>query len=142
MSDFDFGSIELELDEASTDAILKMLKEQDREHIDRVFAGEEGLNMGCSDGRRVELVPKPQWIPVEDRLPELPNVDGTRFSKYVLVIARDGSSAGCAIAFYAHNAQFQADYWVGWMGLMPLWKCTVTHWMPLPELPGQEVKNG
>lgn len=82
-----------------------------------------------------------EWISVKDRLPELPNANGTFFSEYVLVFADCNGSVGCAIGFYAHNAPFQADYWVGWMGLTPLWKCTVTHWMPLPE-PPKEVEDG
>ena len=59
MNEFDFPTIHLEVDKASTAALLKMLEAQDQEHIDRVFDGLEGIRLEHADGRSVELIPAP-----------------------------------------------------------------------------------
>lgn len=62
------------------------------------------------------------WISVKDRLPE----------EYVAVLIWDGDNV-C-------KAEYVTDY--GWGGIptnMGLDRSSVTHWMPLPEPPKEEV---
>lgn len=63
---------------------------------------------------------QPQWISVEDRLPER--------DYYVLVHIADGSDG--------HQGCYRSSVVDCWRG--EFWcRCTgtITHWMPLPELP-------
>ena len=131
MSEFEDGTIELNLDEASTAAVLKMLEEQDREHIDRVFAGEEGINLGCSDGRHVELIPKPQWISCKKRLPEIDRLVLIRWPNDDMAVA------------YLRDID---EDWTIWRVVSDEeWACECehepTHWMELPTPPRRKT-NG
>ena len=61
------------------------------------------------------------WISVEDELPELAT----------LALVCDASSGKMAVARYIANNQ-----WV-----LPAFFPTVTHWMPLPEAPKEDVDD-
>lgn len=60
----------------------------------------------------------PQWISVEDRLPEEP---------CVVLVALHGTAV--CVAWY-HNEQFEIG-----SGMHFSVGCGVTHWLPIPELP-------
>lgn len=69
----------------------------------------------------------PQWISVEDRLP----ID--RLSKY-LVAFRDAGGSIVDMARYFPSDGWTCDNWEVPQNL-------ITHWMPLPEAPGEGDKN-
>lgn len=48
----------LTLTEASSRELMRVLEKQDAEFMDALFNGKCGFTLKCTDGRRVELVPK------------------------------------------------------------------------------------
>ena len=71
-----------------------------------------------------------EWISVKDRLPELiPCNAGTAYSE-VVIVWTSGRKAMAAV-FSGDSFICAADYWEAWDE-------EVTHWMPLPEPPGEE----
>lgn len=71
-----------------------------------------------------------EWISVEDRLPELiPCNAGTAYSEAVIVWT-SGRKAMIAV-WDGKRFLCAADYWEAWDE-------EITHWMPLPEPPGEE----
>lgn len=75
-----------------------------------------------------------QWVPVEERPPDLiPCNAGTAYSEAVLVWT-DGKKAMVAV-WDGVDFLCAADYWEAWGE-------TITHWMPLPKLPKGENDNG
>jgi len=98
---------------------LKLFKDEDdakaayQEALDEIpeqAAFEDGYRLGAKESQ-------PQWISVKDRLPE--------DASDVLIAWADGVSEAC----------FCDDSWCR-DGRMLLW---VTHWMPLPQPPKEEV---
>jgi hypothetical protein len=71
-----------------------------------------------------------EWISVEERLPELiPCNAGTAYSEAVIVWT---SGKKAMIAVWSEKGIIcAADYW-------DAWEEDITHWMPLPEPPGEE----
>jgi hypothetical protein len=73
-----------------------------------------------------------RWIPVSERLPEN-NED---------VLVTDGEY--CAVGYYRPDAQAWDSDTFGWLENRILFEDveygigTVTHWMPLPEIPKEE----
>ena len=72
-----------------------------------------------------------QWIPVENRLPNL--------DELVLVIASGKPQENITLDNAVELAELYSDGWC--LEMWPEWrtKAAVTHWMPLPEPP--EVEN-
>lgn len=71
----------------------------------------------------------PQWISVEDRLPEAwKNEEDNTLINYMIYSPYFGVDIG--------NYHKEAGTWL----CMAL-PCTVTHWMPLPEAPEEEGKH-
>lgn len=62
-------SAELTLTEESSKALFDVLHQQDLEFINGLLDGKHGFTLQSSDGRSVELVPAPKWIPCSERLP-------------------------------------------------------------------------
>lgn len=78
-----------------------------------------------------ELVRQERWISVNDSLPELiPCNAGTAYSEAVIVLT-DGRKAMIAV-WDGNEFLCAADYWGAWGE-------KITHWMPLPELPKEEI---
>ena len=77
----------------------------------------------------IKVPEKPQWISVEERLPEP--------YKNVLVwrdnYLDDSGCVGIDFTFTFNGGD------VEWADHMRTWKSVVTHWMPLPEPPKEEV---
>lgn len=70
-----------------------------------------------------------RWIPVEERLPEL--------DELVLVIASGKPKENITLDNAVELATLYSDGWC--LEMCPEWTgATVTHWMPLPELPKVE----
>lgn len=61
---------ELTLTEESSKALFDVLHQQDQEFINGLLDGKHGFTLQSSDGRAVELVPAPKWIPCSERLPK------------------------------------------------------------------------
>lgn len=80
----------------------------------------------------IEELSKPRWIPVTEGLPESVDDD---------VLVTDGE--GCAVGYWRPYAQAWDSTDFGWLENRSEPPCgihTVTHWMPLPELPKEEAK--
>lgn len=70
----------------------------------------------------------PQWISVEDRLPEVwKNEENDVLVNYMIYTPEFGADIG--------NYHAEAKRW-----LCMAIPCTVTHWMPLPGAPGEGEK--
>lgn len=63
-------SADLTLTEESSKALFDVLHQQDLEFINGLLDGKHGFTLQSSDGRAVELVPAPKWIPCSERMPE------------------------------------------------------------------------
>lgn len=73
---------------------------------------------------------RPQWISVEDRLPDtIPCATGTEYSEAVIVWT-DGKKAMIAV-WNGSRFLCAADYWEAWGE-------KITHWMPLPNPPEKQ----
>lgn len=131
MSEFEGGTIELTVDEASTAAILKMLEEQDREHINRVLDGKDGIHLYGPGGRDVELIPKPQWISCKKKLPEIDRLVLIRWPN-------DDMAVACLFDTDEDLTLWRAMTDEGWTC-----DCETepTHWMELPAPPRRKT-NG
>lgn len=79
------------------------------------------------DAPAADVAPPAQWIPVAERLPEK-WLDDAGMVNYMIYSPDFGVDIGCYHA--------EAKKWL----CMAL-PCTVTHWMPMPELPKEE-NNG
>ncbi len=108
-------------------------KEQIRAHI---IIGEPKTNVGLNlaieaidEVPAADVVERPQWIPVEQRLPE-------KSGNYLTAF---GDGTAMAVNEFMHPRDWLTEeggkanpngkwYWGG-----------VTHWMPLPEQPKEEV---
>ena len=73
--------------------------------------------------------PKTKWISVEERLPET--------GKEVLAHGSWGGSKKTAVARYSQRD----DAWCAYSPLGTVAFVAITHWMPLPEPPGEEENN-
>ena len=71
----------------------------------------------------LESLIKPDWIPVTERLPE-PMKDVVLFMRY---------------GEYKQLSEFAVGYYDD--KLSDFSYCDVTHWMPLPEPPGEEARD-
>ena len=76
------------------------------------------LKPGEKDAILMEYVPKPEWIPMEERLPE----NGQKVIRYH-GYAWDEK---ITLAFYCEGDEKRYAW------------CDVTHWMPMPEAPKEE----
>lgn len=74
------------------------------------------------------------WISVNDKLPELRMIKDTdedyESEYYISEMVLVATNKGCKIAYYEVD-DGDKTFWVGDCGE----NYTVTHWMPLPELP-------
>ena len=75
----------------------------------------------------------PQWIPVTARLPD--------DDRCVLIVASGKPCENVTLENAQEIAFFCADEGVWFIEAWPDWQtATVTHWMPLPEPPKEDVK--
>ena len=73
-----------------------------------------------------ELASKPRWIPVTERLP--------LYGQDVLAVRTYGDGEKCQEVLMAHIAVSNEETGEKW------WNATnITHWMPLPEPPQEEL---
>ena len=75
------------------------------------------------DKYKCEVNALPRWIPVTERLPE-PMKDVVLFMRY---------------GEYKQLSEFAVGYYDD--KLSDFSYCDVTHWMPLPEPPGEEARD-
>ena len=128
------------LTENSSRELFKVLKEQDEAFINDVLCGRCGFTLKSADGRAVELIPAPKWIPCSERLPDLHKEHYTAFgndeyfkmSSPVLVY-RTGEDIEEEERIQV--AQYEEDSYV-----RTFWETTdaeiltgVLAWMPLPD---------
>ena len=97
------------------DRAIEILDPEHRENYD----GLDKVNEACRMG--MEALKRTRWIPCSERMPKV--CKDTSYLSYIT------SFGAVDIADYHPDV----DEWT-YMGL-PI---TVTHWMPLPELPGEE----
>jgi hypothetical protein len=103
-------------------------------HVDSVTLGKE--DMPHFDMAIAALREQPRWISVDERLPEddlSPDTD--RVAIKVLTVTKHGTRR------FVRELTRQR-WW--WKGVMQPWSWSkdaigVTHWMPLPEPPKEEV---
>ena len=70
-----------------------------------------------------------EWISVKDRLPET--------NELVLVIASGNPEKNITLYGACELAEYDSGGWI--LEMWPEWMgAVVTHWMPLPEPPGEE----
>lgn len=96
------------------DRAIEILNPEHREHYD----GMDEVNEACRMG--MEALERMRWIPCSERMPKV--CKDTSYQSYI------PSFGAVDIADYHPDV----DEWT-FMGL-PI---TVTHWMPLPEPPGE-----
>ncbi len=66
-----------------------------------------------------------EWISVKDRLPEKGQSVGYTF---------DGKSIRHDVVYPGYNGAWESENSIGWY----LNETSITHWMPIPNPPGQE----
>lgn len=102
------------------------LLEESKTAIIDLLAGIDASKRRCAQAQaeRDALREKvPQWISVEDRLPEVwKNEENDVLVNYMIYTPEFGADIG--------NYHAEAKRW-----LCMAIPCTVTHWMPLPEAP-------
>ena len=116
-------SAELTLTEESSKALFDVLHQQDLEFINGLLDGKHGFTLQSSDGRSVELVPAPKWIPCSKRLPDL-NENGV--SDMVLLCWSDGQMT---VGAYQGDRTFVGQAWPTARDC----RVTVTAWQSLPK---------
>lgn len=136
-------SAELTLTEESSKALFDVLHQQDLEFINGLLDGKHGFTLQSSDGRSVELVPAPKWIPCSERLPEdirpvlvtWKNTDPASYYQYIVGKHFIGTAHYCKGKWYWYSSVTEdllAEYG----------KCEseefdeaieTVAWMPLPE---------
>lgn len=108
--------------------VATLLKESKTAIID-LLAGIDAAKRRCAQAQaeRDALREKvPQWISVEDRLPEVwKNEENDVLVNYMIYAPEFGADIG--------NYHAEAKRW-----LCMAIPCTVTHWMPLPEAPEEK----
>ena len=108
--------------------VATLLKES-KTAITDLLAGIDAAKRRCAQAQaeRDALREKvPQWISVEDRLPEVwKNEENDVLVNYMIYTPEFGADIG--------NYHAEAKRW-----LCMAIPCTVTHWMPLPEAPEEE----
>lgn len=107
------------------------LLEESKTAIIDLLAGIDASKRRCAQAQaeRDALREKvPQWISVEDRLPEVwKNEENDVLVNYMIYTPEFGADIG--------NYHAEAKRWV----CMAI-PCTVTHWMPMPEAPEEGEK--
>lgn len=135
-------SAELTLTEESSKALFDVLHQQDLEFINGLLDGKHGFTLQSSDGRSVELVPAPKWIPCSERLPELsihctdPFIGEWDNSEPVLIYHKDKRfECEQTIALYTNGFEDVGKPVVyGWVEVEGCEEIRdVTAWMPLPK---------
>lgn len=129
------------------DRAIEILNPEHRENYD----GMDEVNEACRMG--MEALERTRWIPCSERLPESDEV----WQKYIVVYRyryRDiwddmGENAVVTVADYCHEQKvWSMD---GGMVINALidsenvqpWASSITHWMPLPQLPEEGgAENG
>ena len=112
-------SAELTLTEESSKALFDVLHQQDLEFINGLLDGKHGFTLQSSDGRSVELVPAPKWIPCSERLPKRQG--------YYICTCKDGSKyKRTTVVKWSNGWQLTGAraYWIvlAWMPLLEPWK--------------------
>ena len=111
--------------------VATLLKES-KTAITDLLAGIDAAKRRCAQAQaeRDALREKvPQWISVEDRLPEVwKNEENDVLVNYMIYTPEFGADIG--------NYHAEAKRW-----LCMAIPCTVTHWMPLPEAPEEGEKE-
>jgi hypothetical protein len=98
------------------DRAIEILNPEHREHYD----GMDEVNEACRMG--MEALERARWIPCSERLPQK--------GKYVLLWSED--SPGVFTGVYFCERFIVNGFWGKVEDL------SITHWMPLPELPKEE----
>lgn len=105
---------------------IATLLQESKTAITELLAGIDASKRRCAQAQaeRDALREKvPQWISVEDRLPEVwKNEENDVLVNYMIYTPEFGADIG--------NYHAEAKRW-----LCMAIPCTVTHWMPLPEAP-------
>ena len=114
-----------EMDTESSQTFFDWLHEQDKEWIDALLNGEQGMTLCCGDGRSVKLVPEKtgKWIPVSERLPKETGI-------YLVTLKTDG------VAYFEDEFPNGFVYASAYEAVTMRWGyCdkNVIAWMPLPE---------
>ena len=136
-------SAELTLTEESSKALFDVLHQQDLEFINGLLDGKHGFTLQSSDGRSVELVPAPKWIPCSERLPEEEGNYLVTFGAFTETINGekvifgdiDGSVSEVGYGCYERDIFWHPTAF-GWYDLAtatPFDKRTIIAWMPLPK---------
>ena len=90
----------------------------------RLAACRAILSMLGDEDQIPTLTPPNEWVSVEERLPA---------PTESLVLVYDGAGVGINMAWYS--------YAMGWKYRTGLPGVEITHWMPLPEPPKEEIKH-
>ena len=83
--------------------------------------------------RLAELVEDRRWVPVGERLPDLNEANGFRFTCLVRCQTGNVCEMVYEINTFAKQERNRQPRWK-WQGMISMWE--ITHWMPLP--PGPE----
>lgn len=89
---------------------INLITDAEFEHTDRIW-------FDTPNGKHIEFVKAPQWIPCSERMPE---------DVLCVTLVTDGM-------------EVWAETWVGIVGKWKYNHSTITAWMPLPEPYGREA---
>ena len=117
------------------DAISKIYSDFEVDSVSstRTFGCIANIIDSLSEMPAADVVERPRWIPVTERLPEIKE---HHVSDAVLVYLDDGG-----MAFSELEENIFGQVWFDLERPSPDGEsdCTVTHWMPLPQPPKEET---
>lgn len=107
------------------DRAIEILNPEHRENYD----GMDEVNEACRMG--MEALERTRWIPCSDRLPDL-------------IHCNAGAAYSEAVNVWTTGRKIMVGIWDGitWIAPFPFWDAwdeRITHWMPLPEPPKEEL---